>query len=59
MLEGLFGSVEKVISTKELIDKQQLSNFEIKCLVLKHTDDECLKAKDKTYQEEIEFLRKK
>ena len=56
VLEGLFGAVEKVISTKELIDKQQLSNFEIKCLVLKHTDDECLKAKDKTYQEEIEYL---
>ena len=56
VLEGLFGSVEKVITTKELIDKQQLSNFEIKCLVLKHTDDECLKAKDKTYQEEIEYL---
>jgi superfamily II DNA or RNA helicase len=56
VLEGLFGSVEKVISTKELIDKQQLSNFEIKCLVLKHTDEECLKLKDKTYQEEIEYL---
>ena len=56
VLEGLFGTVKKVISTKELIDKQQLSNFEIKCLVLKHTDDECLKAKDKTYQEEIEYL---
>ena len=56
VLEGLFGTVKKVISTKELIDKQQLSNFEIKCLVLKHTDEECLKAKDKTYQEEIEYL---
>jgi superfamily II DNA or RNA helicase len=56
VLEGLFGSVEKVISTKELIDKQQLSNFEIKCLVLKHTNEECLKLKDKTYQEEIEYL---
>ncbi len=56
VLEGLFGTVKKDISTKELIDKQQLSNFEIKCLVLKHTDDECLKAKDKTYQEEIEYL---
>jgi len=56
VLEGLFGSVKKVISTKELIDKQQLSNFEIKCLVLKHTDEECLRLKDKTYQEEIEYL---
>ena len=56
VLEGLFGTVKKVISTKELIDKQQLSNFEIKCLVLKHTDEECLKAKDYTYSEEIQYL---
>jgi superfamily II DNA or RNA helicase len=56
VLEGLFGTVKKVISTKELIDKQQLSNFEIKCLVLKHTDEECLKAKDYTYPEEIQYL---
>jgi hypothetical protein len=56
VLEGLFGTVKKVISTKELIDKQQLSNFEIKCLVLKHTDEECLKSKDYTYPEEIQYL---
>jgi len=56
VLEGLFGTVKKVISTKELIDKQQLSNFEIKCLILKHTDEECLKAKDYTYPEEIQYL---
>ena len=56
VLEGLFGTVKKVISTKELIDKQQLSNFEIKCLVLKHTDEECLKVKDCTYSEEIQYL---
>ena len=56
VLEGLFGTVKKVISTKELIDKQQLSNFEIKCLVLKHTDEECLKAKDYNYPEEIQYL---
>jgi len=56
VLEGLFGSVKKVITTKELIDKDQLSNFEIKCLVLKHTDEECLFIKDKTYAEEIQYL---
>ena len=56
VLEGLFGSVRKVITTKELIDKDQLSNFEIKCLVLKHTDEECLFVKDKTYVEEIQYL---
>ena len=56
VLEGLFGPVKKVISTKELIDKQQLSNFEIKCLVLKHTNEECLMVKDYTYPEEIQYL---
>ncbi len=56
VLEGLFGPVRKVITTKELIDKDQLSNFEIKCLVLKHTDEECLFVKDKTYAEEIQYL---
>ncbi len=56
VLEGLFGSVKKVITTKELIDKQQLSDFEIKCLILKHDDDICLRMKDCTYQEEIQYL---
>ena len=56
VLEGLFGSVKKVITTRELIDKQQVSDFEIKCLVLKHDDEICLQLKDKTYQEEIQYL---
>jgi len=56
VLEGLFGSVNKVITTKELIDKKQVSNFQIKCLVLKHSDEKCLQLKDKTYQEEIQYL---
>jgi len=56
VLEGLFGPVNKVITTKELIDKKQVSDFEIKCLVLKHPDEKCLELKDKTYQEEIEYL---
>ena len=56
VLEGLFGTVEKVISTKELIDKKQLAEFEIKCLILKHDDAMCLQLKDKTYQDEISYL---
>jgi superfamily II DNA or RNA helicase len=56
VLEGLFGPVRKVITTRELIDKQQVSDFEIKCLVLKHDDEICLHMKDKTYQEEIQYL---
>lgn len=56
VLEGLFGPVNKVISTRELIDKNQVSDFEIKCLILKHPDEKCLEYKDKTYQEEIQYL---
>ena len=56
VLEGLFGPVRKVISTKELIDKGEVSNFEIKCLVLKHTDEISKLIKGKTYAEEVDYL---
>ena len=56
VLEGLFGPVKKVISTKELIDKGEVSNFEIKCLVLKHSDEISKLLKGKTYAEEIDYL---
>lgn len=56
VLEGLFGCVRKVISTKELIDNKQVSDFEIKCLVLKHSDDICKLMKDKKYPDEIDYL---
>jgi superfamily II DNA or RNA helicase len=56
VLEGLFGPVEKVITTKELIDKKQLSDFTIKCLVLKHSDEICAEMKGVTYAEEIQYL---
>jgi len=56
VLEGLFGPVEKVITTKELIDKKQLSDFNIKCLVLKHSDEICAEMKNATYVDEIQYL---
>lgn len=56
VLEGLFGPSKKFITTKELIDKGVVANFEIKCLVLKHSDEECLSHKDDTYQDEIQYL---
>jgi superfamily II DNA or RNA helicase len=56
VLEGLFGPVKQVITTKELIDKKILSSFNIKCLILKHSDDKCEESKYWTYQEEIEYL---
>lgn len=56
VLEGLFGSVRKVISTKELMDAKHLADFRIKCLLLRHNESICQAAKGFTYQQEIEYL---
>ena len=56
VLEGLFGTVHKVITTKELMDQKHIADFEIKCLVLKHPDVMCQAARNFTYQQEIEYL---
>ena len=50
-LEGLFGPVKKVISSKELMDKGTIANIDIDCIVLKHN-----KQKKMTYQEEMDYL---
>lgn len=56
VLEGLFGAVRKVITTKELMDNKVVADFNIKCLLLKHPDSICQAAKNFTYQQEIEYL---
>ena len=50
-LEGMFGPVKKVISTKELIDDGTIANLDIDCVILRHT-----KQKKMTYQEEMEYI---
>jgi superfamily II DNA or RNA helicase len=56
VLEGLFGRAKNVITTRELIDTGKVSDFEIKCLVLKHDDVVCKELKGKTYQDELQYL---
>ena len=56
VLEGLFGKVYKVTSTKTLIDQKHLSPFQINALVLKHPDSICFNLKNISYQEELEYL---
>ena len=56
VLEGLFGPVSKVISTKELIERKQLANFNIKCIVLKYPEQVCKLTQKFTYAEEMNFL---
>ena len=50
-LEGMFGPVKKVISTKELIDDGTIADLKIDCVILRHT-----KQKKMTYQEEMDYL---
>jgi superfamily II DNA or RNA helicase len=56
VLEGHFGPTTKVITTKELIDNKQLSDFEIKCLILKYPERYCKMVKEMDFQKEIEFI---
>ena len=56
VLEGLFGPVMRVITTKELIDNKTLAEFRIKCLVLKYSDETRKRASRSTYPQEMDFL---
>tara|TARA_R110002051_G_scaffold23099_3_gene58736 strand:- start:140 stop:1099 length:960 start_codon:yes stop_codon:yes gene_type:complete len=56
VIEGLFGSVFNVTSTKKLIDKNLLSDLKIECITLKYGDAICNENKRISYQEEIKYL---
>tara|TARA_B100001109_G_scaffold97466_1_gene79437 strand:- start:128 stop:841 length:714 start_codon:yes stop_codon:yes gene_type:complete len=56
VLEGLFGAVNKVAQTTDLIEKKQLAKFKIHCLILQHGKNSRDFLRDKTYQEEMDFL---
>jgi superfamily II DNA or RNA helicase len=56
VLEGLFGAVNKVTSTKKLMDKKQLSDLVVRCLILKHTESNSKIVANGKYQDEIDYL---
>jgi superfamily II DNA or RNA helicase len=56
VLEGLFGPCKQVTTTKKLMDDGHISTMKIKCLLLKHTLEECRALRGKTYVEEIKYL---
>lgn len=56
VIEGLFGPIHQVTTTKELQDQQTLAKLYIDVLVLKYDEKICKDLKDVTYQEEIDFL---
>ena len=56
VLEGLFNTTKEFIKTKKLIDTKRLSDFEIKCLVLKYNKNECRDVSKLNYQGELDFI---
>ena len=56
VLEGLFGPVNKVTTTKDLMDQKHVADFRIKCLVLKHPPEKCKALRKATYQEELNYI---
>jgi len=56
VLEGLFGPVHKVTTTRKLMDENKLANLKITCLQLDYTDEEKQLCKKFKYQEEIDWL---
>jgi superfamily II DNA or RNA helicase len=56
VLEGLFGKVYKVTSTKKLIDSKYLSPFTIKSILIRHPDSICHDLRNISYQEELDYL---
>ena len=56
VLEGLFGPVQQVTTTKELMDTDILAGLNVHCIVLKYSEQECKLVKRMDYKQEIDFL---
>ena len=56
VIEGLFGRVNKVTTTKSLMDKDLLTKLEIDCLLLKYDEKTRSGIKRLKYQDEIDWL---
>ena len=54
VLEGLFGPVFQVTTTKELMSKDQLAQLDIDVLLLKYKDEYC--KEHRKYQDELDFI---
>lgn len=55
-LKGMFGPSRKMISTKELMERDQIADMKVRILQLKYTDDDRKKVKSMNYNDEVDFL---
>jgi len=56
VLEGNFGAATEVVTTKQLIDRKEVSDIKISCLLLHYPIEDCKRVRKLTYAEEIEFI---
>lgn len=57
MLEGMFGPVHRMSTSKQLMNKGAIAKLNpINCIVLKHPKEDCIKVRGATYEEEIQYL---
>lgn len=56
-IEGHLGPIYTAITTKELIDRKQVSGIQIKTIVLKYTDAERQHVKSFDYIQEMDYIK--
>jgi superfamily II DNA or RNA helicase len=56
VIEGLFGRVYNVTTTKSLMERKVLSNLQIDCLMLQYTDEEIQEIKRARYIDEVKWI---
>jgi superfamily II DNA or RNA helicase len=56
LVEGLFGKVKRFITTRELIDQGHACEIKINVVTFNHSLSDCMEAKNKDWQQEIEFI---
>ena len=56
VIEGLFGRVKKVTTTKSLMSKDLLSKLSIDCILLKYSENIRNELKKISYQDEIDWI---
>lgn len=55
-LQGLFGPIHKVTSTKKLMDSNTLATLTIKAILLEYPLEDCKAIKNYEYQDELKWL---
>lgn len=56
VLEGIFGPVHRVTTTKKLMESNKLANLNIMCIILKYSEEIRKGRKNNTYQDEMDWI---